>query len=201
MMRIKKSLLLLLLLFTFLLPLQAKQENKSIFIASKQLPFVLHVQTKNDKQMEIRFIPTDMLLPIRCQNEPSTLKQLNLLEDIACARNSVEAFFSLPTCDNTLYLHLDRLVKDLKVPYQNVDFYNLKDITSYFSKLLKKMNIKFLLKYNSYVDSDLSLSDYYHYYKLFKGKKIKLTYFYVNQIQLDDLTLPMEAAFQPLKHK
>ena len=181
MMRIKKSLLLLLLLFTFLLPLQAKQENKSIFIASKQLPFVLHVQTKNDKQMEIRFIPTDMLLPIRCQNEPSTLKQLNLLEDIACARNSVETFFSLPTCDNTLYLHLDRLAKDLKVPYQNVDFYNL--------------------RYNSYVDSDLSLSDYYHYYKLFKGKKIKLTYFYVNQIQLDDLTLPMEATFQPLKHK
>lgn len=197
----KKSMLLILLLLTCLLPLQAKQENKSIFIAGKQLPFVLHVQTSNDKQMEIRFIPTDMLLPIQCQSEPGTLKELNLSQDIICAKNSVETFFSLPACDNTLYLHLDRLAKDLKVPYRNVDFYNLKDVTSYFSKLLKKMNIKFLLKYNSYVDSDLSLSDYYHYYKLFKGKKIKLKYFYVNQIQLDDLTLPMEADFQPLKHK
>ena len=147
MMRIKKSILLVLLLLTCLLPLQAKKENKSIFIASKQLPFVLHAKTNNDKQMEIRFIPTDMLLPISCQNDPGTLKQLNLLQDITCAKNSVETFFSLPACDNTLYLHLDQLAKDLKVPYQNVDFYNLKDVTSYFSKLLKKMNIKFLIKF------------------------------------------------------
>ena len=73
MMRIKKVCFCFYCCLPFYCRCKPKQENKSIFIASKQLPFVLHVQTKNDKQMEIRFIPTDMLLPIRCQNEPSTL--------------------------------------------------------------------------------------------------------------------------------
>lgn len=196
-MKYRKVLLIFALMFTTLIPMKADVE-KSIIIASKQLPYIMYVQVIDEKNMRVNFISRDLILPASCRTEPTPLKKIDLKNEFDCAQQSVENFFDVKSA-NYVYVHLNRIADDLDLPCKNIDFSKLGNMTDYFGSIVDHMKITTILKYKNYIESDLSLSDYYDYYHMFKGKKVKISYYYVNQMVAGSYTLPMDHTFHKKK--
>ena len=196
----RKSMLCIILTAMVLLqPLSIKaNEPRTILIASKQLPYLLHVLVKDDQHMQVRFISRDMILPTTCSAKPQPLKKIDLKTDFSCAKQSVEKFFHFKS-QNYVYIHLNRIAKDIKLPYDSLDFQKLSNLTDYFSSVVDRLDITMLLNYQRYIESDMHLSDYYDFYHMFKGKKVEISYYYVNQLYSGRYTLPMDKRFRRWK--
>lgn len=195
----KKKNLLFCLLLLFLPPSSVKADTtQSILIASKQLPYLMYVKVQDEKHMQVNFIPRDMILPTPCQNKAVPLKKIDLKTSFPCVQQSVENFFNIKS-KHYVYVHLNRIANDLNLPYDDIDFRKLSNLTDYFSSVVDHLHLSTILNYARYIDSDMSLSDYYDFYHMFKGKKVKISYYYVNQLFYGKYTLPMDHRFHKLK--
>ena len=161
-MKLKKITLILFLFLFTTLPLKAKV-NKSILIASKQLPYIMQVEVQDEKHMRVNFISRELAIPNACVlHEVTPLKKIDLKTDFSCMKENVETFFNIQS-DRYVYIHLNRIAKDLDLPYTTIDFHKLSNITDYFSNVIKEMDLSTILHYKTYIESDLDLGDYYDY--------------------------------------
>lgn len=198
-MKIRKIILSLSLFCMTITPLHAR-EYPSILILSKELPYLIYIQQTADTKISVNFLPSDIYIPLSCvADTPAPLSSLDFHKNTDCIKQSVENFLNI-TFTHTLYLHLDRISKDTGIPLHDLDFHNLKELTGFFSKAAKKADISMILNYRQYVSGDLSLSDYYQYYKLSK-KKLTITYGFMKYVTMDRVALPMDNQLYPRSHK
>lgn len=192
--KLRYAFLILLCSMCTIQPTQATQ-TKNILITSKQLPYILYIQILDTTHMHVHFISRDMRIPCTCRTHSTALKQLDLTKDASCVQKSVETFFHIKIT-NHVYLHLNRIAKDLHVPYTHTNFENLQDTCDYFAKILAHSTFSTILHYKNYIQSDFHIKDYYDFYHMFKNKKVNITYYYVNQLVMDTYTLPMDHTFK-----
>lgn len=192
-MKIIKIFLTICLFGTTLLPLQAKV-NTSVLVVSKQLPYIMYIDIPDEKHMNVYFISRDMMLPTNCRNEVTPLKKLDLRTELSCVKQSIESFFHKKS-SHYVYVHLNRIAETLKLSYKNIDFTKLSNLCDYFGNVVQHLKFSMLLHYQNYIESDFSLSDYYDFYHMFKGKSVAISYHYVNQLYVGSYTLPMDHNF------
>ena len=53
-------------------------------------------------------------------------------------------------------------------------------------------HIVYLFHYKNYITSDLSAMDYIRYYRRLHGKKLSITYAYMNYMDMEDASIPMD---------
>lgn len=199
-MKIKKILLVLLLFLVSMAPIQAKTK-KGIMIFSKQLPYVIYAQVKDEQHMNVHFIPNEMRLPMVCElDEVVPIQHSNVYKKRDCVQTSIERFFDIEA-DNYVYIHLDTIADTLDLPYKNKDFTKIGTITDYFAEVVKKLKPSMILHYGDYIESDLGVSDYYDYYKMFKGKKVSIDYSFVNLVYSENEAIPLDNTFYTSKAK
>lgn len=177
-----------------ILPIQAK-ENKNILLVSDDLPYLIYVEVISEKKMRVNFIPLDIHIPITCASDyVAPLSSLKLQQNVSCAKDTVEQFFDV-SIGKSVYLDVLAIANDTGVPYKASSFKTIGGITDFFAKVAKNMNISMILNYQNYITSDMSIKDYYDYYHMFKGKKIKIDYGYVNAMDTRAITIPLDNQF------
>ena len=54
------------------------------------------------------------------------------------------------------------------------------------------LEMSMLFHYKNYITSDLSAMDYIRYYRRLHGKKLSITYAYMNYMDMEDASIPMD---------
>lgn len=192
-MKIKKIICIIAISLLSVVPVQAK-ETEHILLLSEDLPYIIYADITSKSSITVNFIPVDIMLPLSCANTiAAPLSSLNLNESRSCVKDSIEHFFKLKI-DHLVYLHLDTISTDTKISKNSYDFTKIDDLTAYFGKVSGKINMSMILNYQKYITSDLSLLDYYKYFKLTK-QSVKIKYCYMKYILSDTSLIPMDNAF------
>lgn len=189
-MKIKKIILSLSLMMLTLTPVKASCVER-LLLLSKDLPYLIYVERLSETKITVNLIPADLQIPLSCAGDtPAALSSLDFENNTECVRQSIEQFLAVKFTD-TVYLHMDRISNDTGVSMKDIDFRSLKELTAFFAKVAKNADISMILNYRQYITSDLSLSDYYSYYKASR-KKLQISYGFMNYMEVDHHLLPMD---------
>lgn len=174
-------------------PIKAKTAEH-VLLLSEDLPYIIYIDINAKSSITLNFIPVDIMIPLSCANKiAAPLSSLNIKESKNCVKTSIEHFFNVKI-DHMVYLHLDKISRDTHISKNLYNFNKITDFTSYFGKVVSKINAPMILNYQKYITSDLSLFNYYNYYNLTKHK-IKVKYGYMKYIISDTLRIPMDNEF------
>ena len=165
-------------LMLFLTPIQARTKKDLIYITSKDLPYIYLIEKASKEHLNVFIIPSNLYLN-------TSLKQT----DITTTRKYIKQYFHL---DSSKYvsIDMDAIDQDFHIKKKNYDLSTMDGITSYFMDAKKEITISDILNYQRYIDSDLSFSDDYEFYKMF-SHKITIDYIYLPYMQIDDISIPL----------
>lgn len=169
-----------------LVPLHAK-EQKYYLIASREIPYLIVASLQDETHVTMHLIPQKLQL-----DEQTLLS--NSEEALANTEESIRALLQLPI-SGSIYLYMEEIEKEKNVPYTEDTFSSISSLCDYFHELSASIQLSDLFHYKDYLKSDLSLSEYYHLYKVFKQKDLKITYAYLNYIEMRDRCLPLDMEF------
>lgn len=175
------------------MPIQANTQQH-ILILCEDLPYIIVADIQDDQHVQMNMIMSDISLPLLRSTIPTPLSSLQYSQNKETIKKSVEDFFSI-TINHTIVVHLDTLSKDVDLPYSSLSLQSIHDITKYFDKIVDKLDINMMFHYQDYIDSDMNISDYYHYYQIFKGNKVDIQYAYINYLKNDSYTIPLDNLF------
>lgn len=193
-MKTKKILLSLLLCILCITPVQAASAQQ-ILLLSKDLPYAFLITIDTDDQIQIKFIPNNVTLPIACvANSAATLQSLDFEKQEDCVKESIENFYQTEI-DNVAILHMDVLSDDFDMDMLAYDFKTTDGMSKYFQTIAKKVKLSDMTHYKDYIDSDISLGRYYSLYKTFTKKKVSPSYGYGNYLVKEQRLLPMDNNF------
>lgn len=192
----KKILLCLFLLFSQSFPIQAASKQ-TILVISDDIPFVIIAEIK-DREMQVNMIPSSLTLPLPdVNNYPSTLRSMDMKKHTDSIKNTVSNFYN-KDIDHVVYVHMDNLAKDLELNLSEYDMKTMHGITSFFEAAKKNISASMIFKYQSYITSDMGLSQYYDLYKMFKDH-VDISYAYASYLVIDDLYIPLDNKLQVQK--
>ena len=177
-----------LFLLVFTTPVKATQEAQHLLLQDQDLPYLLDITLRDKQQLTITFIPRKLVLP----NTEGILTKLSD-SSLTTAKKQLEAFLQY-RYDHCVELHLSQLGKDSGVKRDTEKIQTSGDIIDYAHQLSKKVGLSTLFYYQSYVKSDMKLKDYYTYYQRLHGKKLHITYQYLNTMEIEDIALPLDAS-------
>lgn len=66
------------------------------------------------------------------------------------------------------------------------------ELVDFMHKASDKLEMSMLFHYKNYITSDLSAMDYIRYYRRLHGKKLSITYAYMNYMDMEDASIPMD---------
>lgn len=193
-MKTKKILLSLLLCILCITPVHASSAQQ-ILLLSKDLPYAFLINITDDDQIQIKFIPNNVTLPIACvANNAATLRSLDFEKQEDCVKESITNFYQTDI-DHVAILHMDTLSDDFNMDMLAYDFMTIDGMSKYFQTIAKKVKLSDMTHYKDYIDSDISLGRYYSLYKTFTKKKVSPAYGYGNYLVNEQRLLPMDNNF------
>lgn len=194
-----KILYILFVSIWMLQPIQAKESDAdNIILMSEHIPYIIYAKITSDTAISIHFIPTNIVMPLSCANAiAAPLSSLPMKDKPSCIKTSIENFFDIPI-DNTIYLHMDAISKDTGISMDTYDFNNISDLTAFFEKVADNVDLSMILRYRSYIDSDLGISSFYKYYKR-RNQPYTLQFHFMQYMMLDSVSIPMDNAFHNTK--
>lgn len=181
----KRSILLCICFFLMMSTSLYAQEtlHDLILIHSKELPYLYLVQTRKDQSLDVYVIPSDVYVSNVPLKELSTQSLHSQLKD----------HFKL-NVENDVDVSLDTIDQDFGLDHETYDLTTMKGMTDYFVAVKNKLSMSDILHYQRYIDSDLSLSEYYDFYQMF-SKKVIIHYHYLPVIQSTDFSIPLRTIF------
>lgn len=192
-MKLKKLFLTLSCVFLAFLPIQASTQPH-ILILCEDLPYIIIADVLDEQSVQMNMVASDIVLPMFANKLPTTVSSQNYSQDKETIKKSIEDFFSI-SIRNTIVVNLDTLSKDVDLPYNSTTFHSLHDITNYFDKVVDELDISMIFHYQNYIESDMNLSDYYHYYQIFKDNNVDIQYAYMNYLKSDSFSIPLDNLF------
>ena len=109
--------------------------------------------------------------------------------DVASARKLIEETFHLST-SKYVSIDMNAIDQDFHIKKKDYNLSTMDGITAYFMDAKKEITISDILNYQRYIDSDLSFSDDYEFYKMF-SHKVTIDYIYLPYMQVDGISIPL----------
>lgn len=162
----------------FLTPVRAQTKKDLIYITSKDLPYVYLMEKTNKDHLNVFILPANLYLNTQLKKA-----------DITSARQMISQNLHL---DSSKYvvIDMDAIDQDFHVKKKNYDLSTMDGITAYFMDAKKAISISDILNYQRYIDTNLSFSDDYEFYKMF-SHKVTIDYIYLPYMQIDDMCIPL----------
>lgn len=161
------------------------QSTKKILITSSDLPYLYILEPLGEQELHVYVLPANLYL--------FNVSFQNLSSD---AMNSQLKDYLHLECTNTIHMDLDTMDEDFHTDKNSFDLHTMKGLTSYFEQVKKEIGINDILNYQRYIDSDLSLSDYYDFYQMFQ-KKVTIHYTYLPYFTIDTISIPLSLTLEP----
>lgn len=174
----KYCMIILCCLMLFLTPVHARMKKDLIYITSKDLPYIYLIEKANSNHLNVFILPSNLYLN-------TSLKQ----SDVASARKLIEETFHLST-SKYVSIDMDAIDQDFHIKKKDYNLSTMDGITAYFMDAKKEITISDILNYQRYIDSDLSFSDDYEFYKMF-SHKVTIDYIYLPYMQVDGISIPL----------
>lgn len=165
-------------LMLFTTPLYAHTNKDFIYITSQDLPYIYLIEKVNDHHLNVMILPSNLYLD-------HMLKQADIHE----ARAMIEQSFHLSS-NHYVSIDMNAIDQDFGVKKKNYDLTSMDGITAYFMDAKKEIGLSDILNYQRYIDTDLSFSDDYEFYKMF-SHKVTIDYIYLPYMKTDDFTIPL----------
>lgn len=176
---------------------QAKEER--FLIMSDDLPWIIDVYLKADDSLQIGFLPANLMIPISCAGEyAAPLSNVKMETNQECITKSIEHFLHVEY-DHSLYVYMKTFRSDVDLAYPPQGLQTSGELVDYLHTASDKVTIAMLFRYGKYIHSDLSAWDYISYYKRFHGKKLKITYTYLDHMNVNDMSIPLSSSLHALK--
>lgn len=187
-----KLILLIVLLFSMVNEIHANEKLNILFTVQKDEH--MYLMEIKDNNIKVKMISTKIYLPIPClNNEKNTINSINFAQLNPCLVNTVNKAFNT---NITHYIDLDMqsLLKDLNLPKNTYNYKTLSSLTKTAKKIKNKFSLSVLADYKKYITTSLTFQDLYQLYKISK-KKLKISYYYLNYINIDDTYLLLNNKF------
>lgn len=152
---------------------------KKILITSSDLPYLYMIEPLAQQELNVLVLPADLYVSNVSFQELSSDALLSQIKD----------YLHLE-CTNIVLVDLDTMDEDFHTDKNSFDLHTMKGLTSYFEQVKKEIGISDILNYQRYIDSDLSLSDYYDFYQMFQ-KKVTIHYTYLPYFTIDTISIPL----------
>ena len=175
------------------LPELLKSENGLILVTGgDDLAWLIDVRIKEDDSLQIGFLPADLLVPIACaQGYAAPLSNVKMETNRECITESVGNFLHVDY-DHSIYLHMKTFSRDVGLTLPDTGLKTSGELVDFMHKASDKLEMSMLFHYKNYITSDLSAMDYIRYYRRLHGKKLSITYAYMNYMDMEDASIPMD---------
>lgn len=162
----------------------AEQKSmKKILVTSSDLPYLYIIEPLAQQEMNVLVVPADLYVSNVSFQELSDDALLSQIKDYLHLEYT-----------NTVHVDLDTLDEDFHTDKNSFDLHTMKGLTSYFEHVKKEIKISDILHYQRYINSDLSLSDYYDFYQMFQTK-VTIHYMYLPYFSIDEISIPLSSSF------
>lgn len=198
-MKHKCSLILVMCMLLQIGSVHAAEQEERLLLMSDDLAWLMDVRIKADDSLQIGFLPNTLLLSIACADGyAAPLKNVTMETNQACITESVGNFLHVKY-DHSIYLHMKAFGDDVGVKLPPDGLKTSGSLVDYMHKSSDELEMSMLFHYKKYITSDLSLMDYIRYYRRLHGKKLQITYAYMNYMDMEGTAIPMDNLLHSIK--
>lgn len=170
----------------------------TILIYSDRLSMFLLLTAKNDHEVDIATIPSDIVFPITCANNtPATLSTITDADMQTCMIETVSSALSI-SVTKYIYLHGKAIEQAYVTTLSMKDIQNLEQLQSYFSAIGEQVHLSVVWKFPQYMNTNLSLSQIYDLYQIYKAEDFSITYHFLHLLQYQYKWYALDRHFYPV---
>ena len=191
-MKHKLPILLVICMLLQLGGVHAAEKEERLLLMSDDLAWLIDVRIKEDDSLQIGFLPADLLVPIACaQGYAAPLSNVKMETNRECITESVGNFLHVDY-DHSIYLHMKTFSRDVGLTLPDTGLKTSGELVDFMHNASDNLETSMLFHYKNYITSDLSAMDYIRYYRRLHGKKLSITYAYMNYMDMEDASIPMD---------
>ena len=178
-------------------PIKAN-ENPSILVHIKNASDCYLIEFDEEK-MHVKIISNSLYLPI-----PALNNEAHMLKDVQFSSNYYSLVSSIQTFLETkidVYASIDikEILELLHLDPSMYDYKSLASLTKTASKIKHNLNLKTLLKYTDYIETNMDIETLYTIYKKCKNEKLNVSYYTLTYFISEKGYITFDKSFHPRK--